>query len=75
MKPEPSPPQYNEVVHQHQQNIPEPKRAAKREPEMPKPTPSNNEAEEIKRLRAELADALKKIEELSRFVQLIEILI
>jgi len=62
------PPQYNEVVHQHQQNIPEPKREAKKvEVEKPASTSSNQEsqAEEIKRLRAELAEALKKIEELS----------
>ena len=57
------------MVHQHQQNIPEPKREAKKvEVEKPASTSSSQEsqAEEIKRLRAELAEALKKIEELSR---------
>jgi len=60
-----------EAVHQHQQQIAKeqpPKPAIKKADPMPS-TASNTEGEEIRRLKAELQEALKKIELLSSTVQ------
>lgn len=58
----------SEYVHQHQQNLAEGSPKAPRPKQTEKPT-SNNEAEEIRRLKAELQEALKKIEMLSSSTQ------